>query len=357
MDKKVAIILLNYKEYAVKYLKDCLSGIRQQDYQFATKLYIVDNSSSEESFSFLKENAPEAEIIRNENNDGFAKGNNDAITKALADACSYIFLLNMDTIIEASALRKLVEAIDSEEKIGAVQARLMLHPSTELVNSLGNSTHFLGFGYCLNYQDEYSKLLKKGRPQISKIFYPSGAAVLFRAEVLEKVGLFDESYFMYNEDQDLGWRVWLQGYSCLLVEDAIVYHKYEFSRSISKYYFMDRNRAITILKNYHIVTLLLIIPAVIIMELGLLFFSVLNGSLKEKIKTWNYFLSKENWKRILLDRSKIQNSRCLKEKEIFKMLSGKIWYQEVGSPLLRLANFFLNIYFIFLKTVIKILNI
>lgn len=358
MENRVAIILLNYKQYAVKYLADCFNSLKEQDYLGEIKIFIVDNASSLESFDFLKKGAPGAEIIRNENNDGFAKGNNDAIKIALKQNFSHVLLINMDTISDKRTVSKMMDLIESEEGIGAVQARLMLHPETELVNSLGNSTHFLGFGYCLNYRDNYQQLLNKGKvKKQSKIFYPSGAAVLFKSSVLQKVGLFDETYWMYNEDQDLGWRIWLAGYSCLLAEDAIVYHKYEFSRSVSKYYFMDRNRTITILKNYHVITLLLIIPAVIIMELGLLFFSVLNGSLKEKFKTWAYFFQIKNWQRIISERRQIQNNRCLKEKEIVKLISGRIWYQEVGSPLLRLANFFLNIYFYFVKLIVRFLNI
>lgn len=358
MDKRVAIILLNYKDYANKYLKDCISGIRQQDYQGGIKLYIVDNAGDSNSFRFLKENASEAEIIVNKDNDGFAKGNNDAMKKALAEKFPFVLLLNMDTIIESNCVRKLVQEMESADKIGAVQARLMLHPEKEKVNSLGNSTHFLGFGYCLNYQDNYQELIKNNKVSQSKnIFYPSGAAVLLKSDVLNEVGLFDETYFMYNEDQDLGWRIWLQGYSCVLAKDALVYHKYEFSRSISKYYFMDRNRLITIFKNYHIVTLLLLIPAAVIMELGLLLFSAINGSLKEKFKTWAYFLKIKNWKNILQERKKIQKNRRIKEVEIFKMLSGRIWYQELASPFLRIGNFFLNIYFIILKSIIKFLNI
>ena len=84
--------------------------------------------------------------------------------------------------------------------------------------------------------------------------------------MLKEVGLFDEEMWMYNEDQDLGWRVWLAGYKCVLAWDAVIYHKYEFSRSISKYYWMDRNRNLSIFKNYHFLTLILIFPAWLAME-------------------------------------------------------------------------------------------
>lgn len=358
MAKKVALILINYQQYANKYLADCLASIKKQDYLGEIKVYIVDNASSLESFHFLREQAPGAEIIRNENNDGFAKGNNDAIKIALDEGFEYILLLNMDTISDQSAVSKMVSLIESDEKIAAVQARLMLHPETNLVNSLGNNTHFLGFGYCQNYRDDYKQTLtQRKNKKNNKIFYPSGAAVLFRSRVLQEIGLFDESYWMYNEDQDLGWRVWLAGYSCLLAEEAVVYHKYEFSRSMSKYYFMDRNRLISILKNYHIITLLLIFPAALLMELGLLFFSIFNGSLKEKLKTWFYFLNIKNWKRICSQRRQIQRNRRRKEKEIIKMISARIWYQEVGSFGLRLANLFFSIYFYFVRLIINILNV
>lgn len=351
---KVAIILINYKDYAKKYLSDCLSSIRNQDFSGEIKLYIVDNETSEESFEYLKISAPEAEIIKNKNNDGFAKGNNDAIKLALNEGFDYVLLLNMDTISEKNAVAEMVKMAGGSEWVGVVQSRLMLWPNKEKINSLGNDTHFLGFGFCRGYNENYN-------PEITKdgvdIFYPSGAAVLFKSEVLKKIGLFDEDYFMYNEDQDLGWRVWLAGYKCVLAKNSVVYHKYEFSRSISKYYFMDKNRIITALKNYKIITLLVFLPAFVIMELGLFYFSFKNGWVKEKIRVWFLFFKFSFWKKIFLERKKIKHLRKIKDYKIIKMLSGKIWYQEISSPLLSLANFFLNIYFIFAKSLLKLFNV
>lgn len=351
MPKKVAIILINYKDYANRFLPECLESLRAQNYFGEKEIFIVDNASTSESFNFLSTLAPEAQIIQNKNNDGFAKGNNDAMNLALALNFEYIVLFNMDTIIEPSALAEMIAAAESSSKIGAVQARLMLHPETDKVNSLGNSTHFLGFGYCVGYQDKYKEI---AAPKLPEIFYPSGAAVLFKAEVLKKVGLFDESLWMYNEDQDLGWRIWLQDYSCVLAPQAVVYHKYEFSRSISKYYWMDRNRLIVLLKNYSLLTLILILPALILMEFGLLLFSIKNGSLKEKIKVWAYFFSLKNWRQIIRARKIIQAKRQAKEKTILKMISAKIWYQEVGSSTLRAANFVFNVYWNIIKLVLMI---
>ena len=135
MDKKVAVILINYKDYAKKYLSDCLVGLRKQTFLRQLILYIVDNSSSDDSFCFLKQEAPEAIILRNKNNDGFAKGNNDAIKEALKDNCDYIILFNMDTVIDEKAVEELVKKAESDIKIGAVQSRLMLWPEKTRVNT------------------------------------------------------------------------------------------------------------------------------------------------------------------------------------------------------------------------------
>lgn len=354
MNDKVAIILVNYKDYAEKYLADCLSGIRQQNYAGEKKIYIVDNASSDYSYNFLLNYAPEAIIIRNKDNAGFAKGNNDAIKIAINDGCKYIVLFNMDTVIDFRAVSELVLLSQTDELIGAVQSRIMLFDNKNLVNSLGNNTHFLGFGFCDSYRAEYDKIqVRDGK----KIFYPSGAGVLFKSEVLQKVGLFDEKYFMYNEDQDLGWRIWLYGYKCVLSTKSIVYHKYEFSKSISKYYFMDRNRIITILKNYNVISLLLLFPIFFIMEIGLLFFSIFNGWFIKKIKVYLYFLNPRIWVYIYRQRIIIQRERKVKDFELAEMISGKIWYQEVDSIFLRIGNFFLNIYYYFFRFLLRIFKV
>jgi len=344
MHKRVAIVLINYKDYARKYLTDCIRSIRAQDYQGEMKVFITDNKTSAESFEFLTKTAPEAELVLNKNNDGFAKGNNDAMKLAVKQGFDYIALFNTDTIIGSNCVSGLIKAAEADKKIGAVQARLMLWPNKNKINSLGNDTHFLGFGYCRGYgTSPPAPLLSKERGEI-KIFYPSGAAVLFRREVLEEVGLFDEEYWMYNEDQDLGWRIWLAGFRCVLAPQAVVYHKYEFSRSIKKYYWLDRNRMISIVKNYHLLTLIIIFPACLVMELGLILFSLKTGWFKEKIRVYKYFFTPAKWKYLYKERRKIQGLRKIKDKDIVKMIVGRIWYQEVGDIKLRLINPIFNVY-------------
>ena len=391
MTKRTAIILVNYKDYALKYLSDCWASLRAQDYAGARKVFIVDNESTAESYEHLKSvccgGAPpnpalsgeKFEIIRNKKNDGFAKGNNDAIKLALEQGFDYVILFNMDTVVAPDCVSKMIEMAEnppgpfyqgggiqpppsplSGRRIGAVQARLMMYNEKSKINSLGNATHFLGFGYCLGYKEEYnppsppaSSAGQAFYQEGINICYPSGAAVLFKAEVLKKVGFFDEEFWMYNEDQDLGWRVWLAGFRCVLAPDAVVYHKYEFSRSIKKYYCLDRNRIMVMLKNYGWPTLVLVFPAFTIMEIGLIFFSLKNGWFYEKAKVYSYFLNLTNWRRIMAERKKVQGLRTVKDGQIIKLLSGKIWYQEIGERRLKVANVIFNAYWQIAKGLIK----
>lgn len=348
---KVAIVLVNYKDYAQRFLTDCLASLRAQEYSGEIKIFIVDNASTEESYNYLKREIPEARIICNINNDGFAKGNNDAIKIALDEGFDYVILFNLDVIVDKYCVNNMVARAVEDETVGIVQARLMLHPEMDKVNSMGNDTHFLGFGYSVGYKDsvinfDFVKLDRR------EICYPSGAAVLFKAETLRQIGLLDEVFWMYNEDQDIGWRAWLAGWRCVLATQAVVYHKYEFSRSISKYYWMDRNRNLAMLKNYHILTLLLIFPAWIAMELGLIFFAIKGGWFWDKLRVYGFFLNPLNWPYFWRARREVQKMRRWPDKRIVMNFSGIIWYQEIGSPALVLANKILNKYWQKVKKII-----
>lgn len=348
---KVAIILINYKDYATRFLGPCLASIRSLSQEIKPDLIIVDNASTAETATYLRNQAPEARLILNENNDGFAKGNNDALRLLIAEDYDYALLLNMDASLAPEALRELVKVVEANPKAGAVQARLMLDPERKLINSLGNVTHFLGFGYCDAYRQEF---VEKGE-DIKEIAYPSGACVLLRMSVLKKVGLFDEEFWMYNEDQDLGWRFWLSDWSCLLAFKAVAYHQYEFSRSTSKFYWMERNRLIVAWKNYSVLSLILFFPALVVMEFGLLLFSMRSVWFQEKKKVWAYFFKPKNWLYLIKARRQTQKLRQVPDYKILPLFSGRISYQEIDNPILKyLVNPIFSIYFICARAIIKV---
>lgn len=339
----IAVVLVNYRDYAKRYLPDLLDSLAKQSYGGKLPVYIVDNEYTDDTIEYLKDTAPDARILRNHANDGFAKGCNDGMRAAMADGHSWLFVLNMDTVFDEHAVRELARAAKADDKIAATQARLHLFTEKDRLNSLGNATHYLGFGHCLGYRELAAD---RGNTPRRDIFYPSGAAVLLRADALLDVGLFDESLWMYNEDQDLGWRLWLGGWRCVLADAAVVYHRYQFGKPVEtkKYYWMDRNRVIAVLKNDHILTLLVIAPAFLVMELGHLYFAARTGWLGDKLRVWGYFFRPAHVRRLFRDRRRIQSRRKIRDRDLAPMTTGAVWYPEIDSLALRLANPFFAFY-------------
>lgn len=347
MSKNVAIIILNYN--GKKYLPDCLSSLVNIDYpQENYKIIFADNDSSDDSVDYVRNNFTQIQIMQHDKNYGFAQGNNIGMQRMLEKGYDYILLLNQDTIVEPDFLTKLVKQADSDETIGSLQPRIMLYPDKDQVNSLGNSIHYLGFGFSSGGYQEF-----KGDTSPKKVAYASGACLLLKSEVLEKVGLFDPDFFMYHEDLDLGWRIRMAGYKNVVVPDSVIYHKFEFSKSLKKYYYMERNRFITILENYKLATLALITPACLAMELGLFLFAIKSGFAKEKLKVYAYFLNPVSWLKIFKHRLQKNKIRKVKDKDIVKFFTGKIQYQEIDNIILKkIANPIFNLYWQIIKSLI-----
>ena len=344
-DKTIAIIILSYN--GRKYLPDCLSSLSETDYpKKLLKILTIDNGSGDDSVDYIKKNYPEIEVIQNSSNVGFTEGNNIGYAWALDQNVDYLALLNQDTIVDKQWLNFLVSDGERHD-VAAVQAKLMLHPETNLLNSYGNAIQFLGFGYCNNYRQ-----LDKPGTEPFEVPYPSGAACLLKMSALRKTGLFYSRLFMYHEDVDLGWKLRLAGYKILLEPKAVVYHKYSFSKAEYKFYYLERNRYFVTLKNYKLATLIVFAPACIIMELGMILFSLKGGWFKEKLKGWGSLIYQ--LPAILRDRWHTQfKLRKVKDKEILRLYTGSIKFQDVKNPLLTfIANPLMEAYFWLAKKII-----
>jgi len=345
--EKVAIIIVNYCHR--KFLPELFASVFQnKPLTVEQTVVFIDNASNDDSVTWVTENYPETIVLPQRENLGFAGGNNVGIKYAKEHDFDYVFLLNPDTVITDGCLDKLVADFKNNPLIGAIQPRLMLGQKPELLNSFGCVIHYLGFGYTWGNGKKWQE-----KSIIKEVNYCSGAACLMPIKVLNKVGWFDENLFVYHEDLDLGWRLKLLGYKNLADSDAVVYHCYEFSRSIKKLYFMERNRLIVLLKNYKIKTLLLILPALLVIEIGLILFAIKGGWLKEKLKAYVYFFSFKNWQKILKSRKAIQKDRKVTDRQVAKDFSGLILHQETDNILLRLiGNPLLNLYWLAIKKMI-----
>lgn len=371
--KKVGIIIINYKDYAEKFLVECRDSLRSQDFKSDFKVYIVDNASTDESLKYLKDSFKEAKVISREEGN-YTAGNNAGIKKAREDGCEYFVIANMDMKFEKNWLSELVIAIETDDKIGIAQSKILLYQEDDntstdstgslqasslqsdsgqaaqgKINTLGNIIHFLGFGFTENYKEDDREIedLKEIKG------YASGASFIIKKEVLNRIGGYNEEYYMYHDDLEMGWKTRLAGYKIVLASKSICYHKYEFSRSVRMLYYMERNRYMTFFIFYHFLTILLLMPALLIMDLGMLFYSIVNGWFVTKVRIYFYFLNLNNWKKIIKERRKIQKMRKLKDRDVVKDFYGKVLFQEINNPVLQyIANPLFNLYWNIAKKLI-----
>lgn len=346
-NKKVTIVIVTYN--GRRYLPECLASLEHQDYpKNLVKIVVVDNHSTDSTVNYLQEVHPEVKVVINRKNLGFAAANNQGYFLAQKNQSDYLVLLNQDTIVEKNWLKRLVRLAEKDKKIAAVQPKILLYPQTQLINSLGNSIHFLGFAFCNHYREKNQSV------QTEPFFLPyaSGAACLLKISALKEVGLFDERLFMYHEDVDLGWRLNLAGYRVAIDPLAVIYHQYTYSKAKYKFYYMERNRLVVTLQNYRLLTLLLFLPAFLVMEIGILFFAFKNDWLKEKLKgyVWIFY----HWPSILARRLKVQFLlRKTKDRDLLRNFTGAIKFQEINNPiLLYLVNPLMSFYFYLAKKII-----
>lgn len=339
----IYVVVLGY--HSVADIRRCVESLLTTDYPVGRwRILVVDNDSCPETRELLASYGNRIDVIIQETNTGYAGGMNIGIRHALDHGADHVVLLNQDTEVDPAWISQLVMAAESDPKIGAVQPRVMLGEGDDLVNSIGNHIHVLGFGFAGGHRERWSELRSRlhGYPY-PEVTYPSGAAVLYRASALRDVAFprdgqsgsqfLDEDYFLYHEDLDIGVRLWLRGWRCVLAPQSVVIHHYEFSRSITKLYWMERNRILFLIQNFRIPTLLLLAPVLLASELGLLVIAKRAGWLSQKLKAWRSILAPQNWATYLRHRREKQSRRRHPDRAVLCRFVTRLKNQEVRSPL------------------------
>ncbi len=348
---KVGVILVNYKTYANRFLEECRDTLRTQDFPSTDlRVYIVDNAASPETDAYLRATYPEAVIIPRADGN-YSAANNAGIARARSDGATHLVIANMDTHFTTSWLRELVHALDSDPALGIVQSKVLLYPQTPAewsapkINTLGNIMHYLGFGFTSHYQELERPDSSFTHHLIPIDGYASGCSLIIRDNTLDRIGGYDEEYYMYHDDVELSWRAKLAGYKLALAPKSVLYHKYEFGRSIMMLYYMERNRYLVMLTYYKPQTLLLLSPAIIGMELGMWYAAITGGWVNTKWRVTKYFLTPLVWKQILAKRGEVTKLRTVSEHAVLKTFVGEVLFQEIMSPLLKyLVNPCFNFY-------------
>ncbi len=358
---KVAIVYLSF--HCEPYIDDVVSALKKMTYpKDRVEFVVVDNPHPTHSLSvrYLEENVmplsgnelPHIILLPQKENLGFAGGNNVGIQWALDNGFDYVYFHNNDGFVAANFLEPLIDVMEKDKTVGAVQSLLMLYPETDLLNSSGNSFHYLGLGFCNNLR------VKKDSIKLEKVYetsYSSGAAVLMRSDLLRQYGLWDHDFFMYHEDIEYSFRLKIAGYKIMVASDSLFYHKYSFGRNQVKFYYIERNRLGVMLMFFKWPTLLLFLPMGLILEVGLLLFAVKQGWVKEKLKAYTYWLKLSSWKIWLKKRVYIQSIRKISDKEMIKTFVGKVEFNEasIKNPVLdKIANPLMDFYWKVVKSII-----
>ncbi|MCU0679577.1 MAG: glycosyltransferase family 2 protein [Planctomycetes bacterium] len=344
--KKVGVIMVGYQDYVIKFLDECRDSLRAQTYpRELINIYIIDNCSINDC-EYSRKNFPEAISVHRPDGN-YAAANNLGVKMARADGCEYFVLANMDVKFDSAWLAELVKAIESDPAIGIAQSKMLIYPRSveekakPRLNSVGNIMHFLGFGFTDGYNEPDREI--NGYPEIKG--YVSGCSFITKKEVLDKVGHEEEELWMYHDDVEFSWKAKLAGYRIVLAPKSVMYHKYEFSRSIRMLYYMERNRYLVMFYFYKWPTLILILPAIIAMEIGITVYALFGGWFKTKLKVKWYFLKIDTWRKIWEKRRLVALLRQVPDKDIVKNFSGRVLFQEIDNPVLKyIANPFFNIY-------------
>ena len=248
--RTVHVVVLNWNGWAESL--ECLESLVQSDHG-DLQVTVVDNASTDGSVERLTEwmrrrpdNSPVmVGLLRNSENLGFAEGNNRGIAHALELSADYLFILNNDTVVERDTISEMVRTAE-HFSAGMIAPAIYDYAHRDVVDRFGIVLTRSGFGYDRITVDD------------GPLLCPSGCAALYRRDLVESLvedgcGFFDRSFFIYNEDVDVGLRATARGYHATLASNAIVYHKGSSAwgrGSPRAYYLRHRNTVWTILKNY-----------------------------------------------------------------------------------------------------------
>lgn len=253
---KLSVIIVNYNVRA--YLEQCLRTVFEAMKGIDGEVYVVDNLSTDGSVEMVREKFPEVVLIANTENVGFSRANNQAIRLSKAE---YVLLLNPDTVVGEDVFRKVIAFMDAHPKAGGLGVKMIDGTGTFLPESKrGLPTPAVAFYKIIGLTRLFPHSETFGRYHLghlpedrtAPIEILSGACMFLRKETLDKVGLLDESFFMYGEDIDLSYRITLGGYENWYFPEArIIHYKGESTKKSSVNYVFVFYNAMAIFAQKH----------------------------------------------------------------------------------------------------------
>ncbi len=211
--KKVTAVVLNWNR-SVDTI-DCVRSLQQSGYP-DLNIVVVDNASTDDSVAKIESALPRVTIIRSPTNGGYAAGNNIGIRQALANGANYVLILNNDVLVEPGFLQPMVGEAEADSSVGIVTCDARFQSDHTRAYPTGGRMKF--------WRGAATALPSRERSQRTTVDFVSGCILLVPRAVFEKVGLLDESFFMYFEDYEFSRRV-ATSYQLVYTPDATVYHR------------------------------------------------------------------------------------------------------------------------------------
>jgi N-acetylglucosaminyl-diphospho-decaprenol L-rhamnosyltransferase len=314
----LAVVVVTHESAA--YVGDTLRTLSDQ-LREDDELIVVDNASSDGTPEAARAAAPGAVVLEQRDNLGFAGGCNAG---AAAGSAPLLLFLNPDATPGPDCLDELRRIATERPTWGAWQA-LVTMDGGRTINTAGNVTHFLGIGWA----GRCGEPLANAPREPVDVGFPSGAALVVRQADWDRLGGFDERYFMYCEDMDLGLRLRLAGRGVGIAPAACVEHDYEFAKGKQKWFLLERNRWWTVLSDYPPRLLLLLAPALLLSEVGLLAVAARGGWLGAKLRA-QAAVARE-LPRIVERRRRVQARRAVSERAFAEGLSAELDNPNLGG--------------------------
>jgi len=349
MKNKVVCSVIIPSFNAKKYLKACIASILKNNHPYY-EIILVDNGSTDGSISFIrkkfKSHPDKIKIVALDKNYGPATARNEGARIAKG---KFLAFLDSDTQVHPDWINEGLKCFSKIPKVAAVQCKLLLISDKKKIDYVGEYLSNLGFLVPLA---KYGEKDKGQYDSIRHILAAKSAGMFIRKKAFEKAGGFDDDYFIFVEETDLGWRTWLAGFEVVFCPASVVYHHFSASREIFDRKTNNRlvrfhgtkNYILTLFKNLSFVNLIKILPINVCLWIGLSAYLLLRGRFLSSANiakgvVWNLVYLPFN----LVKRIKIQRQRKLTDCRLFV---------DFGLMRKKSVSFFIKKFFISQKEVI-----
>jgi GT2 family glycosyltransferase len=248
----VSIIVVNWN--GARFIKECLTSIETQTWK-SLEFILVDNGSKDGSTEIMREwvqRIPNASLLALNTNTGFCLANNLGFTKANGE---WIALLNSDAVAEPNWVEELVRCGAPERRIGMIGSKILFADPAGIIDKAGHLIYWDGQNRGRGTMEEDAGQYD----QEEEILWPDACAALYHRQVFMETGGFDETFFAFGDDADLGMRARLLGWKAWYAPKAIVHHRHSATAgaySPLKIMLVERNRLLLAIKNFPLPLLL-----------------------------------------------------------------------------------------------------